>query len=209
MYKEQDIPIETTISISKPPPKQKQRDTENPFRRLNPEELKKWEGNIRQARLMIADGHVNETAAIATSIIQKSTIPTRPRKPQPWFNRECYTKRKETLQALHKARTENNKENLNTYAKKLKDYKLLLKIRRAEFIEEETRKVVEEAQTDPFIALRNRKYKVNVTEIPINIWEEHFKQILNTENIKEAYGTRPMDPKQHENEYPQITSKEI
>ena len=48
------------------------------------------------------------------------------RKAKPWFDATCYQARKETIQALHKAKGTPSMNDIQNYANKRRDYKQLL-----------------------------------------------------------------------------------
>lgn len=100
---------------------------------------------------LLQQGRMDEAVVLANSIIHKATLP------QPWFNKDCYRERKDTLLALHKARTDGSEEDLKHYAEKRRTYRLLLKQRKTEFLEEEAKKTAEEAKHNPFVALKTRR----------------------------------------------------
>lgn len=149
---------------------------------------------------------MNEALTMTISILQSAIISSKPRKAQPWFNKQCYHKRKEALSALHKARDAGREEDLKNYAEKRKVYKQLLKTTRAAFTEEEAKRIAEEARADPYIALRKRN-RTNTNEIPIETWEAHFKGILNQHCKEKAFNIAAPGPGR-ENSI-QITTKEI
>lgn len=201
------IPIVTEISLLNPheEDKRKGRDLIS-TRKIDENKLELQREEINKARQLIEIGQVNEALTMTISILQSAIISSKPRKAQPWFNKQCYNKRKEALSALHKARDAGREEDLKNYAEKRKIYKQLLKTTRAAFTEDEAKRIAEEARADPYIALRKRN-RVKTNEIPIETWEAHFKGILNQHRKEKAFNISASGPGR-ENSI-QITTKEI
>jgi hypothetical protein len=105
-----------------------------------------------KARKLIKDGKLDEAMGVATKLIHTATKIRRRIHAQIWFDRDCYRERKETLQA----KTYKQLSDLTHYAEKRRNYKILLKEKRADYIEKEAKKVAEEAKADPFLALKKR-----------------------------------------------------
>ena len=131
------------------------------------------------ARNQAREGKLNEAMEISTKILQTAATKTsRRRHAQIWFDRDCCRERKETLQALDRARKYNEQEDLTYYAEKRRRYKQLLKGKREEYIEKEAKKLAEEAKKDPILALKKRA-STTIGEIPIETWETHFDRLCN------------------------------
>ena len=81
----------------------------------------------------------------------------KPRRAKPWFVTQCYEQRNITLKALHQARVTCNTGDLTLYARKLRNYKTLLKRNKNEYTEKKAEIEAEAAIADPFLALRRRK----------------------------------------------------
>jgi dihydroneopterin aldolase len=84
----------------------------------------------------------------------------------------------ETLQALHRAKTYKQLSDLTHYAEKRRNYKILLKEKRADYLEKEAKKLAEEAKADPYLVLKKRT-PLTTGEITTETWENHFTKILN------------------------------
>ena len=179
------IPVSTTIEITPQTIPARTTPEQRPSRKLDPEKLQDMK-IIDEASSLISEARIEEAMQLVNSSFSKAFILSRKRHAQKWFDSECYTSRKETLRALHRAKSTNEKEDIETYARRRKEYKLLLKTKRAEFIETEAKELAEQAKTDPFLALR-RKQTPKAREIPIETWEEHFSRTLNKSGAEAAY----------------------
>ena len=131
------------------------------------------------------DGHLkrNNIEAAAISLeetIKSAMVYNRKRRSRIWFDRECYLKRKSTLQAMHAVKADNNLEKKRQYSTTKKEYKTLLTRKRTEYLEKEAARVIEEAKNDPYVALKPRRV-LHSGKIEMSVWEEHFRNILNEE----------------------------
>ncbi|KAJ4425634.1 hypothetical protein ANN_27830 [Periplaneta americana] len=89
----------------------------------------------------------------------------------------------------------NSTEDLKRYAEARRNYKALLRKKKTPFWEEEGKQMVQDAIQNPYIALR--KKKTHATHyIPMEEWENHFKNILNRKGKEEAFAeiTETPDP---------------
>ena len=137
---------------------------------------------ILHIRHEIRENKLEEAANTIKEVIRAVAIPYKGRKVQPWFDGECYTHRRETLQALHKARDSKQITDLEEYANKRRRYKHLLKEKRKIHIEKEAARIAEEARINPYIALAHKNSNGG-TSIEMDKWEKHFSSILNVQSV--------------------------
>lgn len=179
------IPVSTTLEITHQIAPARITPEQRPSRKLDTEKLQDMEV-IDEVSALISEDRTEEAMQLVNSSFNKAFILRRKRYGKKWFDAECYNSRKETLRALHRAKSTNEKEDIEIYARKRKEYKLIIQAKKAEFIEKEARESAEQAKSDPFLALR-RKQAPKAREIPIESWEEHFSNILNRNGADTAY----------------------
>ena len=149
-------------------------------------------GNIDQA-LTSMENHINNATLQETPNIRKA---------KPWFTKECYKKRSETLTALHRARTTGTETALRDYSEKRKCYKETVKTAKENFqLRKETR-AIEDAEKDPFIALIPREPRFP-RDIPMSTWVEHLSVVL------QARDTRPSIDKDSSSVEEPVTTLEL
>ena len=181
------VPIATRMEKTKARNRPNKETLKNRIsRKLDVEQIRKNTQNIEKAKERIKEGHLDKALDITNNLIRNACLPTSKRRAQPWFDRICYTERKATLKALNKAKKSKNKDDLERYAQKRKQYKSIIKNKRNNYIEMKAQQLAEEAEKDPFMVLR-RKPRGVMKEIPIDDWENHFTKILNEGNRTEAY----------------------
>ncbi|KAJ9573911.1 hypothetical protein L9F63_018155 [Diploptera punctata] len=127
-------------------------------RQIQQEVIKLNEENIEKARDLIEEGKLEEALEISTQVMKKAIKVRKRRYAQIWFDQECYKERKETLHALHIAKTYKRQEDLTKYAEKRRNYKGILKRKREEYTERQGRKLAEDAKSNPFIALKRESH---------------------------------------------------
>ncbi|KAJ4448805.1 hypothetical protein ANN_00196 [Periplaneta americana] len=201
------IPIETTFTLTtnEDPPRRKEK--ENTLRKIDSTQLEHYEKELTYSRQLIRNGKTDEALKEIQTIIEHVAIPKKPRKAQPWFDRQCYEARKVILSALNIARENGAESQLRNYAEKRRKYKTLLKEKRAEYIEEDAKRKAETAKFDPFLALR-RKNKTQTSVLPISAWEKHFTELLNKNGRETAYQIMGTSPKGRQSASP-ITAEEV
>ena len=97
----------------------------------------------------IIDKIENEDLSSALDSIQEvitksqTRIPTR--KAKPWFDKECYSQRRKTMDSLHVAKQDHTESNLRKHAECKKEYKNLIKHKKAEHREKLAKTEAEEA----------------------------------------------------------------
>ena len=158
--------------------------------------------------MRIKQGQVDKALDITNNLIKNACQPTRKRRAQPWFDRTCYIERKATLQALGKAKESKNQEDLEKYALKRKQYKNTIKAKKDNYTEKQALQLAEEAEKDPFLALK-RKPRGVMKEISIENWENHFTGTLNKGNMTEAYKSNANENPNTPNREMDITEDEI
>lgn len=154
-------------------------------RQLNNQLLSQKTSEWREFENHIKENDIELAAITLEKTIQSAMVYNPERRAQKWFDKECYGKRRTTLQVLHTARSSRSPEDLRYYSQNRKEYKDLLKAKR-KYMEQEETKMVEEAKKDPYIALRPRRAQSS-GKMDIRIWEEHFSSILNIEKTTSAY----------------------
>lgn len=155
-------------------------------RQLNNDVLNQKTNEWREFEVHIKENDMELAAITLEKTIQSTLIYNPKRRAQKWFDKECYGKRKTTLQALHTAKNTKSPEDIRFYNQSRKEYKSLLKTKRKEYLDQEATKMAEEARKDPYIALRPRKAQSS-GKIDIAVWEEHFSSILNIDKTTKAY----------------------
>ncbi|KAJ4443190.1 hypothetical protein ANN_04840 [Periplaneta americana] len=81
-------------------------------RKIDIEKLERNKDKIDEENQLIIQEEIDKGVTQITEIMQACTSPNKERKAQPWFDKDCYNKRKETITALHRARTTNQTEKL-------------------------------------------------------------------------------------------------
>ena len=183
------IPIKTIINNSIP--NQKLEKTKNTnktkiSRRIDTTIIEQNREEVDRVLQLLAKGQTNEALETTNNLLRTASIPPKTRWGQRWFNKQCYDSRKEALQALWKSKNSGKEENLKAYGGKRKLYKQTIKKTKAEYMEATAKNKAEAAKSDPFIALRI-KSKVQAHGIPIQKWEEHFREILNAGKKDQAF----------------------
>ena len=143
---------------------------------------------IKKIKEDIKEGMIEEVSSCLEQIIKSAQIQNiqSERRAKPWFDAECYKERQKILQQLRKLRSTKTSSNTEDYIQARRTYKTLLKKKQENFTEQEGQKIIELAEANPFAALHPRKPKLTQA-IQMKEWETHFKDILNTENIAQAY----------------------
>ena len=141
--------------------------------------------SIDETQLQITEGNVDEAARQIEKIVSQAAelSVNRPRKAKRWFNEACYRARRLTLETLHIARKFPTNENLQTYHTNRKKYKQLIKSTKDNFQKEAEKKLIEEAEANPYKALQPRKPKYP-RNIPMNIWEAHLTAVLQNKETR-------------------------
>ncbi|KAJ4437741.1 hypothetical protein ANN_17887 [Periplaneta americana] len=192
----------------KPRTKQNKESPQNRLPRiLDVEQIQNNKESIEEARERIK-GQLDRALDITNNLIKSACQPAQRRRAQPWFDRTCYEERKETLRAVVKAKTSKNSEDLTRYAEKRKQYKYTIKVKKENYVEKKAQQMIEEAEKDPFWALK-RKSRGVMKEIPIQNWQNHFAQILNKGNRTEAYEASTTEDAETVDRGMEITEDEI
>lgn len=199
------IPVHTEIEIASQAAAAQQSPEQPPSRNLDLTKLQDTTC-IEEAKVLIAQNKLDNAAQCVSRWISKAFVRRRKRHAQKWFDTECYITRKITLRSLFRAKCTNDRDDIEEYATRRREYKLLLKTKRTEHIEAEARETAELARTDPFLALRKRQAP-KAREIPIETWVEHFSGILNNNGTATAYQVSPTNS--IANDFTQITPDEI
>ncbi|KAJ4444760.1 hypothetical protein ANN_06557 [Periplaneta americana] len=155
-------------------------------RRLNQTFLQQRTATLEIATDQIKREEIEDALETVVEYIRGARIKQRKRIAKPWFDRECYERRKEALNQLHTAKQSRTKEALRLYSEKRKDYKRIIKEKKNNYIEEQAKKQAEEAQKNP-IAAQKQISKVSAAGIQIATWKKHFTSLLNKNQAEEAY----------------------
>ena len=169
-------------------------NTEYPSRKIDCNAIIQNKGLIKLLDDSIKEYNLDAAALALEETIKNAIIPKTKRRAKQWFDAECFEEKRRVLKALHVARTSHIQEDLKSYQSCRKKYKGLLKQKRNEHIESKAAMMIEEARSDPYVALRPRKQQ-KIGRIDMTTWEEHFQNILNTEKIHAAY--EPRSPEIH------------
>ena len=196
------IPVYTEIQIKTNDTLAKPRKMSRPSRMLDISKIQ--DDQISRASELLSQGHLEGATRAITDVLCRASIPVKRRQAQKWFDRQCYTARKIALTALYKAKTTRSAEDLETYATRRRQYKRVLKQKRAEHLETAAKTLAENAKSDPFIALK-KKTTLKAKEIPMTSWHKHFTEILNKDHAEYAY---PKNPGTFTTIFPKITMKE-
>lgn len=150
------------------------------------------ETNIQHIIQTIQSNSPNEALAAIENCIREATTPAtpHPRRAKPWFNQTCYRKRKETIAALHEAKVHESEAKLKNYAAKRREYKELIRRTREEFRHEEEKKMIEDAEKDPFKALRPKQPHFP-RNIPIELWTQHLTKVLQHKETRPTHDSSP------------------
>ncbi|PSN42778.1 hypothetical protein C0J52_18131 [Blattella germanica] len=151
-------------------------------RKLNVEKIRESRDELEEARRLAKKGESDLALSSALKILHGASICNHRRKAQQWFDKECYSLRKETLNLLYKAKNSKLHTDLEIYAKTRKAYKSLLRNKRADYMEKEARRTAEDARKDPFVALK-RRHMPNAGGIAMDRWENHFLEVVEEEKI--------------------------
>ena len=119
-----------------------------------------------------------------------------------WFDAECYQKRTQVIQLLHKTKSSNTDELRTAYNFQRRNYKNMLKEKRASWVEEESKEVVRKATENHFAALKIKPSKF-ANAISMATWEKHFQKLLNNGNAPLARNTQEIV------DFPKITVEEV
>ena len=98
------------------------------------------------------------------------------RQTKPWFDQECYHRRKETVTKLHKTRQSKSLERIGEYRQSRSQYKQLVIRKRKSYIERKQEAIIEEAETDPYKAIRSRQQRFQPS-VSIDTWVAHISRI--------------------------------
>ena len=154
-------------------------------RKINPTLIN--DKDIHSVKRLADRGDLCGAASKMEQIIKEATAPIIKsiRRSKPWFNKECYTARKVAMDALHLLRANSSEINLQDYRNKRRKYKDVMKETKKLFQEKEERKVIEEAERNPYKALNPRQPKFP-QNIPMETCEKHLISVLQERE------TRPM-----------------
>ena len=183
------IPVATRLQLIGSKAPNKPNTDRVTTRKLQQDNINARKEELDRISTEIENYSVDEMLEIATEHIRKAQIHRHPRHAKPWYDRECYALRRETLNLLHEARRTKEKSTIEIYSRKRKSYKKLIHKKRAIYSENQARKQALEATTGPFIATRKR-LKSAPSEIPMTSWETHFNKTLNRDNTKQALPIR-------------------
>ena len=126
----------------------------------------------------IRTGNIDEAAQWLTSnMISGATTQDTNRRARPWFDRECYEQRELTLEILHKTRGQITSPIIESYQRERRRYKALIRTKKKQHLEEEQRRMVEEAEEDPYRALRPKRQKIQ-PNIPMETWKDHIREVI-------------------------------
>lgn len=158
---------------------------------------------------LIENKRLEEATQMLGELLRQAANHRTERRAKPWFDNECYQLRRDTLDTLQHLRKNNeNRDLLLTYADKRKHYKRIIKEKKSAFLEEEGRKLAEEAKKDPYVALRPKK-QTQTHYIDMETWESHFNNILNKEGLTGLEGNRQEIPAQTLTNWTPLTTEEV
>jgi Reverse transcriptase (RNA-dependent DNA polymerase)/Endonuclease-reverse transcriptase len=120
-------------------------------------------------------------------LILNSAVPKKcsERQAKPWFDKEAFISRKLVLDTLFKLRicSFQDKQLLSYFAVVKKDYVNLLNVKRDLFQTKFEENLVSIAENTPYTYLKKDKILRVQCPIPVYKWENHFKEILNCNNM--------------------------
>ena len=103
---------------------------------------------------------------------------------KPWFDKECFDKRKLTRTALRKFSRSHLSQDRIVYCRLRKEYKKLISQKEKEYKQKQT-KELESSLNDPKAFWRNIKKHIRkdnqMGDITENKWVEHFKKVFNSD----------------------------
>lgn len=184
------IPIQTKLTLrANKTTRRRQKNTTSRKIVIAEIEKEKSRGRITEAEKEMEQDNLNAALTIINKIIKSgATHKPKRRRAQPWFDRECYALRQETLKDLHTAKNSGLQEDLRKYGGKRKTYKTFLKQKKLDYTEKEGERIAERALKDPYAATRPRR-STRTNNVTIDKWESHFTEILNTAQRNRAYDT--------------------
>ncbi|KAJ4451785.1 hypothetical protein ANN_03257 [Periplaneta americana] len=152
------------------------------------------EKDLENVISIIQEGDV-DTALETIEKRMKEAIPhhkdnTCTRKAKPWFNAECYSQRKATLNALHSARELKTEAAYRNYADKRREYKETVREAKTTYHLSKEKKLIEEAESDPYKALRQKNPRFPKT-IPIQTWTQHLSSIVGAKDTRPKIDSSP------------------
>jgi hypothetical protein len=122
-------------------------------------------------------GKIEDAAHWIQTCIEDAAKPGPERRhAKPWFDLECYHRRKETLAKLHKTRQSKSLEDIDEHRKSRSQYKQLIIRKRKAHIEIMQKAIIEEAETDPYKAIHPRQQMFQ-PNISMDTWETHISRI--------------------------------
>ena len=174
------VPIQTCFTIEALELEKKEQEWAP--RRINTDQLSSL---IERETItsLIEKGDINEALdRIETTLLDSSGEKPTERRSKPWFDSECFTYRKKTLEKLHRWRMLKSEAALVEYSEKRRNYKALIREKRllhAQKVEFETLRA---AEISPHKILEPRRAKVN-SQIPMTSWEDHFTKLYQKTQI--------------------------
>lgn len=180
------IPVQMKFAITTEIEREAPRETLS--RKLDMDKLHDNTDNIRAISQLLEDNNIDKALERIEEIIkhavkqQESLV----RKAKPWFNRLCYSKRKEAIEALHKTKNSPTIENLKEYAAKRRIYKTTIQEAKRHYNQKEEERLIALAKKEPFKILK-AKQPMFPRHIPIQSWETHFANVLQSRDTRQQY----------------------
>ncbi|KAJ4427938.1 hypothetical protein ANN_23948 [Periplaneta americana] len=170
------LPVETTLLLKKNGNTKQTHETKL-ARKLDTEKLGR--AQLSNTLQSIQTGSIDSTQEGLERIIIEAipTLETNKRISKPWFNTLCYAERRLALKALHMTKEFPTDSNLRNYSELRKQYKKTLKAAKEAYEIKQEMAMIEEAERDPFKALkpRNPKFPKN---IPMEVWIDHLSATI-------------------------------
>jgi hypothetical protein len=178
------IPMKITLDTEQDMPLT--RAPQKIVRKINADKIKEETHKIQQVEKLIEQEDLEGATTALNELLQNATEYNKGngRRAQGWFDAECYLKRNLVLQYLHEIRKNPfDTSRKGRYAIERSSYKSMIKRKKAEYWEAENKREAEEAQKDPYIALRLRT-RHHRPYMDMQEWEKHFNSILNKNNTR-------------------------
>ena len=146
-------------------------------KKIDTDVLHRHRNQLNKIRKGLEKGKIEDAAHWIQTCIEDATKPgPERRQAKPWFDQECYHRQKETLAKLHKTRQSKSLENIDEYRQSRSQYKQLVIKKIKAYIERIQEAIIEEAETDPYKAIRHRQQRFQPS-ISMDTWEAHIIRI--------------------------------
>ncbi|PSN35891.1 hypothetical protein C0J52_18978 [Blattella germanica] len=167
------LPVATTLVIERHKAKPQNHKLS---RHLNMQAIEQTFSHVTEARQHIKTGHIDDALEQLEQVIMNATNTTTSNiKSKPWFDKNCYRTRRETLHDLHNSITSPSEKALHKYSQKRREYKALIIESKRKHHEKQSKIMTPEAQKNPYKVLNQRK-SMFPRDILIETWTQHYSK---------------------------------